>query len=110
MVAVRPLAVSVVVPQAIEVKVPQVPLYNCIAGFVKFVPRLLIVTVSVLLAATNEYQTSYNVPAGSQPAGMPVDAVAISKEPAVFEQVALEVSEKAPEQMSLTGGLVTQTE
>ena len=55
---VSPAWVIDVVPQATEVNDAHVPLYNCIWGFVIFAPRLLIVIVSVVVAATNEYHTS----------------------------------------------------
>jgi hypothetical protein len=58
-----------VVPHCIDVKEPGVPLYNWISGLVKLAPRLLTVTVLMVLAAVNLYHTSQWLPADSQPTG-----------------------------------------
>jgi hypothetical protein len=96
--------VKVVVLQLIEVNEPHVPLYNCISGFVTLAPCPLIVTVCVVLVATNLYHTSLCTPAAAQPAGMPVLAVAFTNVPVVFEQLTAEVNVTAPAQSSFAGG------
>jgi hypothetical protein len=56
---VNPAFVTDVVPQADRFVNPaQDPPYNCSWGFVMLAPRLLKVMVSVVAAATKEYQTS----------------------------------------------------
>lgn len=96
--------VNDVVPQAIEFNDAQVPLYNCICGFVKLEPWLLIVIVWVVFAATNLYHTSLCVPTDSQPAGRPIEAEELTIEPATFEQLSAEVNVIAPEHSSFAGG------
>jgi hypothetical protein len=54
----KELEVNEVVLQIREVSDPQLPLYNWISEFEKFVPKLLIATVCVPWLAMNLYQTS----------------------------------------------------
>lgn len=62
------------------------------------------VTVDVVLAAINLYQTSKCVPIASQPAGRPGVAVQLTIEPVIFEQVVAGVNVTAPAQSSFDGG------
>ena len=92
------------VPQAIDVSDPQAPLYNCISGFEKFAPWLLIEAVCVVFAATNLYQTSKCAVPDSHPVGKPVVEVEFTKVPAVFEQLVADVNVVAATQSSFDGG------
>lgn len=62
------------------------------------------VTVSVVLAATNLYHTSLWVPPVSQPAGRPAVAVVLTIVPDTLEQLVAEVSVVAPLHSSFAGG------
>ena len=58
---------------------PQLPLYNCMRGFVILEPILLSVIVCEVDCAVNVYQKSLYVPAAAQPNGMLLLAVALLK-------------------------------
>ena len=68
------------------------------------VPCPEILTTCVVFVATNLYHTSLCVPPVSQPAGKPVEAVALTTVPLVLTQVSAEVNVIAPAQSSFDGG------
>ena len=111
---VRKLAAIEVVPQAIALSVPpQVPLLleiNSIPGLVNSIPRLLNLTVGLVVWATRVYHTSFTTaPAQSPVIATPV-RVAPYMVPVEFTQLVDEGKATALPQRSFAGaGSVTQT-
>ena len=94
-----------VVPQAREVKLPQVPENNSILvpEELRFAPRPLNVIVVTGCTAVKLYHTSSSAVPPHDGTAIP-ELVAPMTVPAVFEQVVLEVNDIAPLQLSFAGG------
>ena len=101
---INPDAFTVVVPQAIELRLEQIPEKTWILApdVERSEPTALNVTVAVAFEATNEYHTSSSGVPIAQPVGILLLAVAAHTVPDVFAVPSVKAI--APEQSSFAGG------